>query len=253
MKLGFVSDIHEDAVHLQVAFRQMESLCDEVICLGDILGFAPDFYTYKPDASACLALIRSQCSHIVAGNHDLFAAERIPEQCNLFDFPSNWYSLPFGQRKKLAGKRIWLYQNEQKALLNDEEREFLHSLPEYKKVETKGVSIMLSHFLHPDLSGSGTLKPCSKAMVDSHLHFMASHDCTMSFCGHTHTEGLWFARPLPGRFAWLKLPVRQISFGDSVDASEPCFFSIPAIARSARRSGFAVYDTCNRSMTAYPL
>ena len=48
MKLGIISDIHEDAERLIIALKALEKLnCDRIICLGDISGYDDRFYSYK--------------------------------------------------------------------------------------------------------------------------------------------------------------------------------------------------------------
>lgn len=45
MKLGILSDIHEDITSLNTALRIFEDKkCDKLLCLGDILGYDPNYY-----------------------------------------------------------------------------------------------------------------------------------------------------------------------------------------------------------------
>ncbi len=44
MKLAIITDIHEDRVNLVKALRMIEKeACDEIACLGDIVGFSTPF------------------------------------------------------------------------------------------------------------------------------------------------------------------------------------------------------------------
>lgn len=61
MKLGILSDIHEDVTNLKKAIRDMEkSNCDELICLGDIVGFSHFYEEYieQRDANECISIIK---------------------------------------------------------------------------------------------------------------------------------------------------------------------------------------------------
>ena len=81
MKIGIISDIHEDIVSLKYIFKTFEKRrCDEIICLGDIVGFVGNYFYFSAtrNASECLRLVRANCSHVLAGNHDLFAIKKLP-------------------------------------------------------------------------------------------------------------------------------------------------------------------------------
>ena len=72
MRIAVVSDIHGnrhafDAVLDAIA----DSACEEVWCLGDLVGYGAD-----PDA--CVALAREHCAVCLAGNHDLGVRGTIP-------------------------------------------------------------------------------------------------------------------------------------------------------------------------------
>jgi len=64
MVYGIVSDIHGNFEALEAVFKEMDKLpVDEVLCLGDIIG-------YGPDPEKCIELIRERAKIILAGNHD---------------------------------------------------------------------------------------------------------------------------------------------------------------------------------------
>jgi predicted phosphodiesterase len=72
VRIAVVSDVHGnrhafDAVLDAIA----ESACEEMWCLGDLVGYGAD-----PDA--CVALAREHCSVCLAGNHDLGVTGAIP-------------------------------------------------------------------------------------------------------------------------------------------------------------------------------
>lgn len=64
MKVAILSDIHANLEALEASLEVVEQLeVDEVICLGDIVGYGPD-----PDA--CVQLVRQHCRTSLLGNHD---------------------------------------------------------------------------------------------------------------------------------------------------------------------------------------
>lgn len=64
MRYGLISDIHGNLEALQAVLKELEKQdVDEILCLGDIIG-------YGPDPEKCLQLVREHASIILAGNHD---------------------------------------------------------------------------------------------------------------------------------------------------------------------------------------
>lgn len=64
MRLAFISDIHGNLAALQAVLADIEAHdVDEIICLGDTVG-------YGPLPRECLSLVRSRCSHVLMGNHE---------------------------------------------------------------------------------------------------------------------------------------------------------------------------------------
>jgi len=63
MKYGIISDIHSNYEALNTVLKNMGKV-DQVICLGDIVG-------YGPNPNKCIEKIRKLKSLCIAGNHDL--------------------------------------------------------------------------------------------------------------------------------------------------------------------------------------
>jgi putative phosphoesterase len=76
MRLAIISDIHSNLEALTAAERYLPSLnIDEIVCLGDIVG-------YGSDPNPCIDYIRANVKIIVRGNHD--AAVVDPSLINFF-------------------------------------------------------------------------------------------------------------------------------------------------------------------------
>jgi len=200
MKIGILSDIHEDVNSLTQVLRVMEKeRCDQVISLGDIVGYDHGFNGSGKiqDADECIRLVRDNCSLSVIGNHDLFAIKKLPEFKARFDYPPHWYTLPLKERQAIARGKLWDYSvPEDNSKLTDASLEYLSGLSEFLIEEFGGVRILLSHHLYPDLSGSLRKMPIWPSDTWPHLKFMKRHGCQSSITGHTHVEGTltgnWF-------------------------------------------------------------
>ncbi len=70
MKLGLISDIHGDAVALELAWAHLTVLgADRIACAGDLVGYGP-----HPDR--VVAFLAGHGVDSVRGNHDRWALER---------------------------------------------------------------------------------------------------------------------------------------------------------------------------------
>lgn len=64
MRYGLISDIHGNLEALEAVMKELDKLdVDEVLCLGDVIG-------YGPDPEKCLEVVRERAKIILAGNHD---------------------------------------------------------------------------------------------------------------------------------------------------------------------------------------
>lgn len=68
MRIALISDIHSNLPALESVLAEIdrEGITD-IYCLGDVVG-------YGADPVLCVVLVRSRCSKVVLGNHDLAVA-----------------------------------------------------------------------------------------------------------------------------------------------------------------------------------
>lgn len=245
MRIGIITDIHENTVTLTEAFRLASSYkCDEIACLGDIVGFDQRFYKFNPlhSAKACLDLVRSNCRWIVPGNHDLYAAGRLPSYTNGFTYPENWFSMDFSERKKISRGRVWTYEGEAPNDLEEEDIVFLSSLPEYIILPFAGTNCLLSHYIYPDFTGSTTQYIERNNHLRELWNFMEEHRVMYSFSGHSHSHFAGLA--YRGGRSFLKaihpFPYQTINLG-----SEMVMISLPPLAGEKGRTGLSIIDSDN--------
>ncbi len=238
MKIAIISDIHEDIERLRKAMSIIEkNNIDEIVCLGDIVGFSVPHYNHfdTKNASECIQIVKSNCKIVIAGNHDLYEARKIPENKSEFNFPDNWYSLDYQERKKLANGKLWLYEeNSLPSLISKKEREYLYNLPEYVISDFTGQNILFSHFIYPDIIGSRADYGNYESRFKSHIDFMKKQDCSLSFFGHAHIEGI-------RTFTTEKSKVK--SFGKLKIINEPQAFIVPCIVKGKQKNGITIFNT----------
>jgi len=248
MKIAIISDIHEDIIHLTAALKMIEKQrVDQLVCLGDISGYSVPYYNHLDtrDAHECLQLIRSNCSYVVLGNHDIHAAGIIPENSPFFEYPSNWYQLDYQERKKMASRKIWLHEeNDMDPLYTRDDIDYLRSLPEYVVLSTAMGNILLSHYVYPNLSGIGKTFFTYSDEFRKHSDFTRHKNCRLSFFGHTHTTG--FLKVMHKK-------TRKYGFGKVAAISEDHAISVPSIALNGRRNGFCVFDGEERTLQSFSI
>lgn len=247
MILGLISDIHEDIISLGKALALLEKeKCDHIACLGDIIGFSELYYPYSltKDANACIALVRENCSYVVAGNHDLFSAGKVPHNKAGIFYPDNWFSLDIADRMKLMTNRIWLYESEILPDLTDENKTYLKSLPEYEIISIDATNMLITHFMYPDLTGSLRKRIDDIYDYKQHFRYMRENNCILSFAGHMHKEGF----ELVNGFGYHEYGFRRkrLRYTDT-------FIGLPAVANGSNKSGMAVFNTKNFEFKAIRL
>lgn len=248
MKLGIISDIHEDFSNLQKALSLLERKgCDRLVCLGDVAGYAEPFFDYYPNRSAskCWDMVFQSCSYVIPGNHDLFAIRKIPQSNPGFDYPAEWYKLPLDQRISLSEKKIWLYEPEELPTdLPAISKSKISGLPEHLIINPFRQNILLSHYLYPDLSGSGTGFLPNRELASSHARFMEEKEAGLSLFGHCHPQGLLVLQ---------RQTFQTLSFNRNYSFQAGDAIGVPCIADGRNIPGVAVADLKNNTIKAYPL
>lgn len=247
MRIAIISDIHEDIERLKAAMTVIQkSNIDEIVCLGDIVGFSIPHYKYYQtrNASECIQLIKSNCSIVVAGNHDIYEAKRIPSYNAGFNYPDNWYTIDLEEKIIQAEDKVWLYeQNTLSALISEQEKEYLYHLPEYKIATYGEFKILFSHFLYPNYSGSVIGYAMDEKIAKAHLNYLNEMRCDISISGHAHYEGVYeFSDKLARLHPFGKIRVQK----------EQGFVG-PCIAKGKSLNGFMILDTDLMQLEVIPL
>ncbi len=238
MRYAIIADIHEDIVNLKRALNKINKLnCDEIICLGDISGFSVPHYQYfdTRNAHECLRLVKENCSVIIAGNHDLHAAKKIPSVKTSFTFPQSWYEMDYREREQLSKGQVWLYDHDElNPLYTKDDITFLNTLPEYHVIKTKELNIFLSHFIYPNLSGVKNTFISDGTEFDQHIKFMTDQQCEIAFAGHRHYAGLYLAS---------NHSIVKKRFNSKYKPKKNDCILVPPIAGNRIGKGFCIFDS----------
>ncbi len=249
MILGIIADIHENVTELVKRLKQAESLkCDSLACLGDITGFDRRFYHYSDSRSAgeCVRLVKGSCRWVIPGNHDLFAISKAPSYSNGFTYSAGWFALGPDGRKAEARGKVWSYENEESNDLSDEEILFIAQLNEYEIISTDGRTILFSHYIYPDLTGSTTRFIENRKQMAEHWKFMNENSITHSFVAHSHNEfaGFSYRGKSPFLKAFFHIPGNEFSLD-----GEPSVVMVPPVSGEPGKTGFCVLDTSLMKIT----
>jgi predicted phosphodiesterase len=229
VRLAIISDIHEDLSMLHKVLKKTDKKgFDKLICLGDISGYSESYYRYPKsrNAPACLELVREKCSIIVPGNHDHFAAGKIPEQV---DGKENEY---------------WQHEQDLDPGYSTEQISFLKSLPEFHILNTGREKILFTHYLEPNLSGYIKGFYTRAREIGQHFQLMQENMCSLGFTGHAHIRGFYTVKPSSFRqYSYRKLYLKEF----------PLIIGIPPVTRHKYRSGFCIFDTDSRLLQVFKL
>jgi hypothetical protein len=237
MRIGIISDIHSDLLALDAALNILSAKgYDKLICLGDIVGYS---YHYKDNlegrnSDECIKLVKQSCDNIIAGNHDIYWSMRLPEYLRKRKYPDNWFKLNLEERMNFSNNSIWLYDDEVDEPILADNIDFLSTLPETYIMDCDKFSILFTHFLYPDLTGSSKFFPDTIEHFRPHLKFMKSNKCLLGISGHAHLQGYSVTSRDHFRYNF---------FGKSKLDSIPQVILGPAVTRGDSKNGLMIFDT----------
>lgn len=126
MKLGIITDIHNNYTALKVVVEKLQQLeCDKIICCGDIIGIGP-----YPEETVQYMM---QISDLIAvrGNHEKYLLEGMPNE-----YP-NEEQMGLGEMK---------HHKWEHSLLSTKSIDFLRELPYQVTLECEGHSLSIMHY-----------------------------------------------------------------------------------------------------------
>ncbi len=216
-----------------------------LVSLGDMAGFDNRFYSFEltRNLSFCLQAIRASCSHVIAGNHDFFVMQKIPEWNNVFDFPLDWYQLSPVQRNEISKGLVWNFEHDLPANASASDLEWLYSLKEYFVLEEDELRILFSHSLYPDPAGMLTRKPVKQVDFEPHISILQEMKCDLGISGHFHPGGVFRIeknKTKPPKFGFLDIGPKVTQL------------VCPCVAEGGQDNGYSILDTKEKTIEVIP-
>ena len=247
MKIWIIADLHEDIIRTKEAIKLLkDNNCEKTVCLWDLVWVAIPYYWYMKSRnwSEVIKLVKEHCDVVVVWNHDLYCIKKNP-QSSKFKYPVNWYSLDYQTRNSLANWDLWLMEeNELSAIISDEEKKYISSLPEYKIIEYDGIKILFSHWIYPEFTWTTKFKAETLEDYDALFDFMKQYDCKINIVWHSHRRRYFFSEK------WLLDLNFNIKFKLG---SNFWWFVIPCVANWTEQNWVAIFDTKSLEIEFLPL
>ena len=156
VRLALIADIHANLAALTAVLDALRSIeVDEVVCLGDLVG-----YNAEPDV--CVAAVRAAADRVIAGNHDVASIRD---------------EVVAGVNSIARAALMWTREH-----ISDETRAYLRGLPH---------ELVSDHYV----AGHGTFLGDDRhsgyvtgTAVRANLEAIADHPTwpKLALCGHTH-------------------------------------------------------------------
>jgi predicted phosphodiesterase len=165
MKYAIISDIHSNIQALEQVFKMVNSEVDQIICLGDIVG-------YNANPKECIKAVRknSLVTHIVQGNHDEDTGHAEEN-----------YIGHIGELSPDAYAGI-KYSS---SVLSKKDKEWLKQLPESALIEDPDIPFLVSHYSPEICTAYGyILNDCDARISIKRLKKMGN--IKLFFFGHSH-------------------------------------------------------------------
>ncbi|MGN0535609.1 MAG: metallophosphoesterase family protein [Eubacterium sp.] len=125
MKIGIITDIHNNLIALESVLAELELSCDYIICSGDIIGIGP----FPEETVQRMMQIKNLIA--VRGNHERYLLEGMPDK------------YPNEEQMGIEEMKHHLWEHNQ---LSKESIEFLKDLQYSRKFEIEGKKIAVLHY-----------------------------------------------------------------------------------------------------------
>ena len=126
MKLGVITDIHNNYIALKVVVEKLQQLkCDKIICCGDIIGIGP----YPEETVQYMMQIPDLIA--VRGNHEKYLLDKMPDE-----YPN----------EDMMGNGEIEHHKWEHSLLSQKSVDFLRKLPYRVNVEFEGYNLSIMHY-----------------------------------------------------------------------------------------------------------
>ena len=126
MKLGVITDIHNNLTALKIVVERLQQLeCDKIICCGDIIGIGP----YPEETVQYMMQIPDLIA--VRGNHEKYLLDKMPNE--------------YPNEEQMSIEEIEHHKWEH-SLLSAKSVDFLRKLPYHVEVEYEGYCLSIMHY-----------------------------------------------------------------------------------------------------------
>lgn len=126
MKLGIITDIHNNYIALKAIVEKLQKLnCDKIICCGDIIGIGP----YPEETVQYMMQIPNLIA--VRGNHEHYLLSKMPSE------------YPNEEQMSLEEMKHHKWEH---SLLSPESITFLRKLPYQSNIEYEGYRLSTIHY-----------------------------------------------------------------------------------------------------------
>lgn len=167
MKIGIITDIHNNSVALESVLAEIENTCDCIICCGDIIGIGP----YPEETVQRMIQIKNLIA--VRGNHERYLLEGMPNK--------------YPNEERMGIEEMKHHKWEHK-LLSKSSVEFLKSLPYSRALEIEGKRISVMHYAmnYENRYIKYKFNPSEEDLVDT----FSSVDADIIIYGHEHNRNI---------------------------------------------------------------
>ena len=162
MKIGIITDIHNNLIALESVLNEIEKTCDCIICCGDIIGVGP----YPDETVQRIMKIKNLIA--VMGNHERYLLEGMPN------------TIPNEEQMGIEEMKHHKWEHRQ---LSNSSIEFLKSLPYSRELEIEGKIIVVMHYAMNDENKYNSFGNNIEKLF-------SSVDADIIIYGHNHSKNI---------------------------------------------------------------